>query len=207
MEINKNGCSTCCDPGQEMYEEYTDHRGICRIMYDYRDLDGSLFSCVASSLEECRKKRDEWMSKKTKKNVTLRLPQDITNWIITRSGEHNSITWGVRNIVSHIQMLERMSSNEIRNKFTPDEWLCMADSVNGWFPGDDRYRADIFAFRLEDSEQYDKTASRHNVVLSELTNKIKVLTAAQMDAVIRRIELFWQNYNLPQFDVVQWSRY
>ena len=33
-------------------------------MYDYRTEDGELFSVVAPTLEECRKKRDEWLTKK-----------------------------------------------------------------------------------------------------------------------------------------------
>jgi len=30
------------------------------IQYDYRDFDGELFSCIANSIEDARKRRDEW---------------------------------------------------------------------------------------------------------------------------------------------------
>lgn len=33
-------------------------------MYDYRTPDGELFATVASSLTECRHRRDEWLSKR-----------------------------------------------------------------------------------------------------------------------------------------------
>ncbi|MDE6083026.1 MAG: DUF3873 domain-containing protein, partial [Muribaculaceae bacterium] len=39
-----------------------------RYQYDYRHTDGELFSCVAPTLTECRRKRDEWLSKKATHN-------------------------------------------------------------------------------------------------------------------------------------------
>lgn len=42
--------------GSEQYEEF-ESRGRTFIQYDYRGLDGVLFSCVASTLEKCREKR------------------------------------------------------------------------------------------------------------------------------------------------------
>jgi len=61
-------------PGQEQHEYYYPHfRGkrnfnapgtkLCQ--YDYRHTDGDLFSCIAETLDQCREKRDEWLSKKT----------------------------------------------------------------------------------------------------------------------------------------------
>ncbi|WP_289706039.1 DUF3873 family protein, partial [uncultured Muribaculum sp.] len=32
--------------------------------YDYRHTDGELYSCVADTLSECRRRRDEWLNKK-----------------------------------------------------------------------------------------------------------------------------------------------
>lgn len=39
-------------------------RGTEYFQYDYRHTDGELFSTVAKTLEECRKRRDEWLNKK-----------------------------------------------------------------------------------------------------------------------------------------------
>lgn len=48
-------------PGKEQYEEY--YSEVSRknlVQYDYRSFDGSLFSCVAPSLEKARERRDDW---------------------------------------------------------------------------------------------------------------------------------------------------
>lgn len=66
--MTKNGISTT-QAGQEQYETfYSAHRGkkILRVMYDFRTQDGELFSIVASTLRECRQKRDEWLTKRNK---------------------------------------------------------------------------------------------------------------------------------------------
>jgi hypothetical protein len=62
--INNNGCSVC-EQGQENYTTFIAgaFRGTEYFQYDYRHTDGELFSTVAKSLEECRKRRDEWLSK------------------------------------------------------------------------------------------------------------------------------------------------
>lgn len=63
MESDINGLSTC-KPGQEQYEAYCDSRGRQLVQYDYRRIDGELFSTVAKSLEGARNKRDNWLIKK-----------------------------------------------------------------------------------------------------------------------------------------------
>lgn len=62
------GCSTC-PKGRENYEtfEFKDRRLARKYgtmyQYDYRTEDGELFSCVAKTLEECRRRRDRWLEK------------------------------------------------------------------------------------------------------------------------------------------------
>ena len=63
MKSDVKGTSQC-PPGQEMYEEYTSRLGRRRrrmIQYDYRALDGSLFSTLAPNLETARARREEWL--------------------------------------------------------------------------------------------------------------------------------------------------
>ncbi len=60
--INNNGCFVCKN-GQG---NYTTFRPAYRPkqtfdQYDYRHTDAELFSTVANSLEECRKRRDAWL--------------------------------------------------------------------------------------------------------------------------------------------------
>lgn len=59
MNSDVNGCSTC-PLGEEHFETFT-HRNHEYVQYDYRALDGELFSRVRPSLEQCRKERDEWL--------------------------------------------------------------------------------------------------------------------------------------------------
>lgn len=65
--ITKNGVSTTRTNGQEQYTRFVAgaFRGTIYYQYDYRHTDGELFSTVAKSLEECRRRRDEWSNKKT----------------------------------------------------------------------------------------------------------------------------------------------
>ena len=61
-----NGTSTCM--AGEKYEKFQLKIGRkVRMMYqyDYRDsASGELFSCVKSTLDECRQLRDEWLNLK-----------------------------------------------------------------------------------------------------------------------------------------------
>lgn len=59
-------CSVCA-AGSENFEFFTTRLGrkvYHRMQYDYRHTDGELFSCIGNDLESCRKRRDEWLSKK-----------------------------------------------------------------------------------------------------------------------------------------------
>ena len=68
--MTANGVSTTTTPGTEQYEVF--YIGFRprrkRYQYDYRHTDGELFSCVAPTLTECRRKRDEWLYKKASHN-------------------------------------------------------------------------------------------------------------------------------------------
>ncbi|MFG6426101.1 MAG: DUF3873 domain-containing protein [Muribaculaceae bacterium] len=63
--MTRNGVSTTAK-GEQYETFYSAHRGkkVSRVMYDYRDTDNKLFSCVAPTLAECRRKRDEWLKAK-----------------------------------------------------------------------------------------------------------------------------------------------
>lgn len=67
--INNNGCSVC----EQGKENYTTFRPAHRpkqtfYQYDYRHTDGELFTTVASTLAECRTRRNEWLTKKSGNN-------------------------------------------------------------------------------------------------------------------------------------------
>lgn len=71
-KMTVNGVSVC-PIGEERHEYFTPafarrtKKRFCQ--YDYRHTDGELFSCVASTLEECRRRRDEWLQLKTSKEA------------------------------------------------------------------------------------------------------------------------------------------
>jgi len=67
--INKNGCSVC-KLGEEKHSAFfsTLRKGMFLYQYDYRHIDGKLFSTVAPTLSECRKLRDKWLLNKSKKS-------------------------------------------------------------------------------------------------------------------------------------------
>ena len=49
----------------EQYERYYDKILRCYMyQYDYRDSEGTLYSCIAKSLELCRQKRDRARERK-----------------------------------------------------------------------------------------------------------------------------------------------
>lgn len=52
--------------GQEQFEKYQStvvNRQM--VQYDYRHTDGELFSCVAHTLLQARRKRDRWLESKS----------------------------------------------------------------------------------------------------------------------------------------------
>lgn len=57
--INKNGCSFC-PAGKENYTTFKSYDGKKYYQYDFRSINGDLFTCVAPTLQKCREKRDNW---------------------------------------------------------------------------------------------------------------------------------------------------
>ena len=66
--LNKNGVSITQTQGEEKYVKcwLGAFRGQIYYQYDYRHTDMELFSTLAKTLDECRKRRDEWIAKKEK---------------------------------------------------------------------------------------------------------------------------------------------
>ena len=65
--LTMHGVTTTKSPGQEQYETFT--RKVGRkskkyVAYDYRHIDGELFSCVKPTLDDCKAARDTWLEKK-----------------------------------------------------------------------------------------------------------------------------------------------
>jgi len=74
MKTDVKGCSNTAK-GQEKYETFSPSHRANKIIYqyDYRHINGMLFSCVAPSLEKCRNKRNTnlKLSKMTNAEINL----------------------------------------------------------------------------------------------------------------------------------------
>ena len=70
QSLNKNGVSIPQTPGEEKYVKFClgAFGGQIYFQYDSRHTDGELFSTVAKTLDECRRRRDEWIAKKEQSN-------------------------------------------------------------------------------------------------------------------------------------------
>lgn len=67
MKTDRNGVSTC-PVGKEHYEFFDSQmrKGKKFVQYDYRDTDGELFSTIAATLDQARKRRDQWLKNRKK---------------------------------------------------------------------------------------------------------------------------------------------
>ncbi|MDM8209244.1 DUF3873 domain-containing protein [Bacteroides gallinaceum] len=70
QSLNRNGVSITQTPGEEKFVKFRSvaFRGRTFYQYDYRRTDGELFSTVAKTLAECRRRRNEWIEKKKRSN-------------------------------------------------------------------------------------------------------------------------------------------
>lgn len=70
QSLNKNGVSITRTPGEEKFVKCSlgAFKGQTFYQYDYRHMDGELFSTLAKTLDECRRRRDEWITKKERGN-------------------------------------------------------------------------------------------------------------------------------------------
>ena len=66
LSLNKSGVSITQALGEEKFVKCClgAFRGQIYFQYDYRHFDSKLFSTVAKTLDECRRRRDEWIAKK-----------------------------------------------------------------------------------------------------------------------------------------------
>ncbi len=60
------GAVSTCPDGEEKYTYFNitpraKTKLGRRCQYEYRHLDGQLFTCVGHNLEQCQTKRDEWL--------------------------------------------------------------------------------------------------------------------------------------------------
>ena len=70
QSLNRNGVSITQTLGEGKFVKCRlgAFKGQIFYQYDYRHTDGELFSTVAKTLAECRRRRDKWIEKKEQGN-------------------------------------------------------------------------------------------------------------------------------------------
>lgn len=104
-----------------------------------------------------------------------------------------------------LQQIRRASLREIKGVFTPAEWGFFADILNGTIitPEFRCLQSGLIA-EVEDAEHFDGTATKWNVNVEKISEKIQNLTGAQIDALYYRVESFWNDENR---DMETWQKW
>jgi hypothetical protein len=104
-----------------------------------------------------------------------------------------------------VSAIERASMSELRSVFSPEEWKALADSLKGTLVNDVfRYSADALATHTEDSNLYESLGAKWEIDIKAMCDKIRTLSAAQVDALYRRIEDLWEH---PETDIDEWAKF
>lgn len=86
------------------------------------------------------------------------------------------------------------SKKELRGKFTRDELAFFIDSLNGSLvEGQFRCSPDVLAAHCEDSQELEGTADKWGVNIDNLCQKVKSLSAGQVEALYTFVEKYWNN--------------
>lgn len=144
------------------------------------------------------------------KNITIRIPETMYQEMQQRSEnplmDVGSINQQIIAGLEKLDTIERLSMNELRGRFTPQEWACFADMLNGTrIDGQFRYSSVSIVAQIEDSSLYDGVCEKWGVDQKALIAKCKQLTSAQLDALYRRVEMFW--INSAQIDILKWGEF
>jgi hypothetical protein len=137
------------------------------------------------------------------KTVQLRLPLELAEYL---TDNYKNINQGTIAVIDALKAIRLYSLSELKGKFKKTEWIFFADSLNGSMV-EGKFRCNVGALvaHCEDSEEYESTATRHDVDLPSLLEKVKTMTAAQVESLYFRVEQFWGNNS--QTDLDEWSEY
>lgn len=123
-----------------------------------------------------------------KKTVTLRITHEAEAFMLKKG---SSLSVGAQTTASHLLAIEQYSDREVAEIFSEEnEWNFLYDTHNGTMIEDwMRFNATMLCAHCEDCE--DIYYIRWNINRKAFSDKCASLTAAQCDAVYRRIEKFW----------------
>jgi hypothetical protein len=137
------------------------------------------------------------------KNVTLRLPEEMVEYL-TRNNE--SINQAVISEINTLKRIRLVALGELKGLFTVDEWVFMINTFNSTLT-DEMFCANKGAFIAccEDAEKYEGGATILNMDLSAFINKINSLKGANIEAIYSRIKDYWSHSN--EIDLNEWAKF
>lgn len=114
----------------------------------------------------------------------------------------------VNDITESLQILSQIraySLREIKGKLSNQEWMYLADSLNGTMitPEFRANRGGLIA-SIEDGNDFDGLGEKWSVNVKEFIDKVNTLTGAQVDAVYTRVAQFW---NSKDRDLDKWAEW
>jgi len=136
------------------------------------------------------------------KNVTLRIQEEMYDRL---SSNDQGINQTVLGIIEEHQQLLKYSEEELRGKFTPEEWTALIDLVNSQMLVPQYICVkNLMMATVEDGEKFEGTLTRHGADLGTMIKKMETLTAAQTAAMMKRAKRFWEN---PGNSIEEWSKF
>lgn len=138
----------------------------------------------------------------TRKGTTVYLPEDQARYIQENYKNQNI---GIITAIEALMTIRKYSTNELKGIFTPAEWSFLADSLNGTMTdGSFRCNAGALAYHCLDADKLDGLGAKWEIDVLDLMDKIKDLTAAQVEALYFRVEQFWED---EERDLEEFAKY
>lgn len=132
---------------------------------------------------------------------SIRITDEQEQYINSQGQNFND---GLSKIIERYMYIDKYSKNELKGKFTPAEWNFLADSLNGSIiDGMFRCNQGALIAHCEDAETFEGTAKKWNVSIADMSEKIKTLFGAQINALYCHVEKFWDDENR---DIEFWSK-
>lgn len=138
------------------------------------------------------------------KTITIRIPSLMYEGM-QKHLEAGSITQQVLKKLKKADSLTQMAVNELRGKFTPGEWMYMANTFETPVGDEFRYDPKYLAWGVESSYIKGSLDEKWKIDARALRDKCLTLTTAQTEALYSRIEEFWSNGASGNADT--WSRF
>ncbi len=133
------------------------------------------------------------------KTINIRIEEQLLD-MVTNNGE-NPINASIVDALNTSTTIIKMSTVELKGKFTNAEWMAMASATNGVIIEQVMMvNKDYSLAEFEDSETYDSTFTNIGADFKAFSEKINSLTFAQHFALIKRIKDYWESDKQPNLE-------